>query len=243
MKKQKAFTLVELLVVISIIALLLAILLPALGKARETSRSTVCKTRLRQLNFALSLYAEDNNGCYLRNEWGDPQGKWFSKLAPYTADITANETNHVGRMLRCPSGQAIKDYGETLAYAWLSTDIGKQATPDNVTKLAQIKISSDFATFFDWYYGNKTAKSECRYANNDGLFSSATGEVYKGKWNDHTSITKSSYPIDLVGFFMKKALRHSNSSINAIFADSHVEQIRNPEWTEDLASLSSIDWP
>lgn len=53
-----AFTLVELLVVISIIALLIAMLLPALSTARETGRAVVCLSGLRQMGTAMSLYVE-----------------------------------------------------------------------------------------------------------------------------------------------------------------------------------------
>jgi prepilin-type N-terminal cleavage/methylation domain-containing protein len=57
MKKRYAFTLVELLVVIGIIALLVGILLPTLGKAREASKRTACLSSMRELGNALRLYA------------------------------------------------------------------------------------------------------------------------------------------------------------------------------------------
>ncbi|OHB57816.1 MAG: hypothetical protein A2Y12_17315 [Planctomycetes bacterium GWF2_42_9] len=59
--RKKGFTLVELLVVISIIALLLAVLMPALSKAREQSRQLVCKTRLKQLGVAMVSYVTTYN--------------------------------------------------------------------------------------------------------------------------------------------------------------------------------------
>ena len=57
---RRAFTLVELLVVIGIIALLIALLLPALGRARESARATVCLSNLRQVHTALVFYANAN---------------------------------------------------------------------------------------------------------------------------------------------------------------------------------------
>jgi len=61
MKNKKAFTLMELLVVISIIALLMAILMPTLNKAREMGKRAVCLSNLRQLTLAWSMYAQNND--------------------------------------------------------------------------------------------------------------------------------------------------------------------------------------
>ncbi|MEM6391995.1 MAG: prepilin-type N-terminal cleavage/methylation domain-containing protein [Planctomycetota bacterium] len=58
--KNNAFTIVELLVVISIIALLVAILLPVLGQAREAAVNAKCLSNLRQIGTALNVYATDN---------------------------------------------------------------------------------------------------------------------------------------------------------------------------------------
>ncbi len=57
--KRMGFTLVELLVVISIIALLMAILIPALGASKERAKVLLCEGNIRQLAFALSMYAND----------------------------------------------------------------------------------------------------------------------------------------------------------------------------------------
>src|SRR4051794_36785354 len=59
-KNRRAFTLVELLVVIGIIAVLMGVLLPALGKARETSRRVACLSNLRQLALGVMMYEQTN---------------------------------------------------------------------------------------------------------------------------------------------------------------------------------------
>ncbi len=61
MFQQKGFTLVELLVVVAIIALLVSIMLPSLGMAKEAARQVVCSTTLRNLGLATNLYAGEND--------------------------------------------------------------------------------------------------------------------------------------------------------------------------------------
>jgi prepilin-type N-terminal cleavage/methylation domain-containing protein len=78
----QGFTLVELLVVISIISLLIAILVPALSKARDTSRSMLCMNNLRSIGQADYMYTADNENWYPRADF------YVDNLAQYTGTPT-----------------------------------------------------------------------------------------------------------------------------------------------------------
>jgi len=90
---RKGFTLVELLVVTGVIALLIAVLLPALGMARESARRTQCASNLRTLAIGVLLYAQDNHNAF-PGIGTDPQqpSDWiyFSPWNGYPYDTFAN---------------------------------------------------------------------------------------------------------------------------------------------------------
>ncbi len=84
MQKRNAFTLVELLVVIGVIALLISILLPALNKAQQQARKIACQSNLRMMGQALAIYTSDTKYYPGAQAWskagGDPIALWPPRL-------------------------------------------------------------------------------------------------------------------------------------------------------------------
>ena len=81
-----SFTLLELLIVIAIIVILMSMLLPALNKAKELSRSMVCLNNLKQNGLAASSYISDSNGKIIIYTSQEGEMTWATKLY-YTAYI------------------------------------------------------------------------------------------------------------------------------------------------------------
>ena len=102
MSRKHGFTLVELLVVISIIALLVAILLPALNKARQQAQATVCLANLHQMGLAVLMYADQWDDYIPRGGTG---GTWFQQFMPYLGnqyDRRVGDYRQI-EIFRCPS--------------------------------------------------------------------------------------------------------------------------------------------
>jgi prepilin-type processing-associated H-X9-DG protein len=109
--RSVAFTLVELLVVIGIIALLIAILLPALNKARKQGAWAFCLSNMKQIGNALMMYANENRG-YLPRPASGANGPWPDDIINWLKTPPYNP----------PGGQQVYPFNDSMNDEWSPWD-------------------------------------------------------------------------------------------------------------------------
>jgi prepilin-type N-terminal cleavage/methylation domain-containing protein/prepilin-type processing-associated H-X9-DG protein len=173
--KIKSFTLIELLVVVAIIAVLVAMLLPGLARAREMARNTLCIANLQQLGRGIHGYAADNRDFFpeaarppgVRGQlWNDSLSTWYKDILPYLSlpkEISVNSASGK-KVFWCPNDKSEQGFGiGTLRkqYGPVSYMINQQLNGGTLLAAkdltcpaglmtSNIKYSSDLVFLFCW---------------------------------------------------------------------------------------------
>lgn len=206
MKKYNTFTLIDLLVVIAIIAILAAMLLPALQNARERARQSQCTNNLKQCGQAMLLYAHDYKGAIVFYMGKGPNGKtydtnWKKFYEVYKYIEVDNKISH------CP-------FNEEAVY-------GIMALPPK-----PYRLGAPFETASASNYKGIAIKLEKIDKHSSYCLLADDASVSDdGRWASSTML----YP---TGDTRKQLLhlRHSNRA-GVSFADGHVEAVDGGRWS------------
>lgn len=145
------FTLTELLIGLAVIAILMAILLPAIGKVRAKAQSSGCVSNLRQLGTAFQVYQADNGGKSLVAYDLDSKKFWYQYLLGrnIAGDVVSYNYMDSKKVPACPAwdgNAAWGGYGMTDLYLW---NPGRRVRSEERFFMNKLKIPSQWPLFMD----------------------------------------------------------------------------------------------
>ncbi|AQT66983.1 type II secretion system protein G [Anaerohalosphaera lusitana] len=247
--RPKAFTLIELLVVIAIIALLLSIMMPALGIVKEKAKAVVCQSQVRDWGLAWTLYANDHDGTNLNHE---SAYFWFYKIAPYfsSSNFADNRGSAEGAMevLVCPSTKPWSDAGNN-SFGW-----GGYGRADMCWEWRRSADQGDDGSYTQGSYiasnwmmsntGNANAYENISEAKSDAPILADGGFLRVSPTSEEAET--STELVNLQGDGKGDNLPMSDSierllldrhgmATNVVFADAHAERV-------DLEDMWSLKW-
>ena len=155
-RSRDGFTLIELLVTIAVIAILLSILLPSLGKARQQAQFVECKSNLRQLSTAFTSHAASNKGLYNTGAFDNRMDRGTGPVdeAGWVADFVNGEYAIPGDVL-CPTNPA--QYSQNITLSRLNEDGFRDFTEDEQLELIRSGYNTNYTQ--SWYAAHTQMKN------------------------------------------------------------------------------------